>query len=86
MTKYDAEIEAQMQQYFQSLNQKEKRHYAGLEAMKLSHGGKKYIGDLLGISQYCIRMGILELTDPTINAQIPIGKQRRPGGGRKKKN
>jgi len=75
-----------MQLYFSGLSQKEKRHYAAVEATKLSYGGKKYIGELLGISQYCIRMGILELSNPTLYAQIPSGKQRRPGGGRKKKN
>ena len=85
MTKYNQEIELKMQQYFSSLNQKEKRHYAALESLKLSHGGKKYIGDLLGISQYCIRMGIKELNNSELKAQIPKGKQRRPGGGRKKK-
>jgi len=86
MTKYNQEIEAKMQEYFKGLNQKEKRQYSALEALKLGHGGNKYIGELLGISQYSIRMGKLELNNPEINAQIPIGKQRRPGGGRKKKN
>ena len=85
MQKYNQEIESKMQLYFLGLNQKEKRHYSAIEAEKLGYGGKKYIGELLGISQYCIRVGIKELNDPILYAQIPEGKQRRPGGGRKKK-
>jgi len=42
MKKYTEEIEFQMQEYFKRLNQKEKRQYSALEAMKLSRGGKKY--------------------------------------------
>jgi len=86
MTKYNQETEAKMQLYFSGLNQKGKRHYSAIEATKLGYGGKKYIGELLNISQYTIRMGIKELNDPILYAQIPVGKQRRLGGGRKKKN
>jgi len=85
MTKYNQEIEAKMQLYFSDLNQKGKRHYSAIEATKLGYGGKKYIGELLNISQSTIRMGIKELNDPILYAQIPVGKQRRLGGGRKKK-
>ena len=84
-TKYDADTVAKMQVYFQSLGQKDKRHYAGLEAQKLGWGGKTYISELLGISPFCIRQGQKELSDERLLSEIPPGKQRRPGGGRKKK-
>jgi len=86
VTKYNQEIEVAMQLHYSQLNQKDKRHYAAVEAMKLGYGGQKYISDLLGISPYCIRVGIIEISHPEILAEIPVGKQRRPGGGRKKKN
>jgi len=86
LTKYNQEIEAAMQLHYSQLNQKDKRHYAAVEAMKLGYGCQTYISDLLGISRYCIRVGILEISNPEILAEIPVGKQRRPGGGRKKKN
>lgn len=86
VTKYNQEIEAAMQLHYSQLNQKDKRHYAAVETMKLSYGGQSYISNLLGISRYSIRMGIIEIKHPEILAEIPVGKQRRPGGGRKKKN
>lgn len=86
MTKYNQEIETAMQLYSSQLKQKDKRHYAAVETMKLGYGGQKYISDLLDISPYCIRVGIIEISTPGILAEIPLGKQRRPGGGRKKKN
>ena len=85
MTKYNSEIEAQMSLCYSSLKEKEKRHYAAQEAEKLGYGGKKYIGSLLGLSQARIRRGIKELKDKSLFLEIPQGKQRREGGGRKKK-
>lgn len=85
MTRYNQEIEAQMKLFFLSLAEKEQRHYAAQEAKKLGWGGKSYISELFQISHYRIRMGEKELNDPSLYAEIPPGKQRRPGGGRKKK-
>lgn len=72
--------------YFTGLNEKDQRHYAAIEADKLGFGGQKYVGALFGISTFRIRSGIRELSDPRLLGQIPTGKQRRAGGGRKKKN
>lgn len=86
MTRYNQETEAQMCLFFSSLNEKQKRHYAAQESSKLGYGGKKYISTLLGISEARIRRGEAELTNKEKYAEIPIDKQRRQGGGRKKKN
>lgn len=86
MEKYSAEQEGLMKVYYNGLSQKDKRHYAALEASKLPYGGKKYIGDLLVISQATLRQGERELNTPALYAEIPLGRQRRKGGGRKKKN
>lgn len=85
MNRYTKEQENQMQLYYNGLSQKDKRHYAALEAGKLPYGGKKYIGNLLGISQPTIRRGEEELNNAKLYEEIPLGKQRRLGGGRKKK-
>lgn len=82
MTKYNQETEALMILFYSRLKEKEKRHYASLEAKKLGYGGKLYIGALLGISQKTIRKGDKELKDPKLYDEISIGKQRRLGGGR----
>lgn len=85
MTRYNQETEFKMVLHFNGLNEKNKRHYAALEAERLGYGGKKYISSLFQISEYRIRKGIKELNHPELLAQIPEGKQRRPGGGRKKR-
>lgn len=86
MERYSREQIGQMKLYYNGLSQKDKRHYAALEASKLPYGGKKYIGELLGISQATLRQGERELNNPVLYAEIPLGRQRRKGGGRKKKN
>ena len=73
-----------MVSFYKRLPEKERRHYAALEANKLVHGGKLYIGRLLGISQKTLRKGERELKQAELLAQIPQGRQRRTGGGRKK--
>lgn len=84
MKGYDRETEQLMLHYYSHLGEKEQRHYAALEAQKLGHGGKRYIGRLLGVSQKTLRKGERELKDPAYYSQVPPGRQRRVGGGRKK--
>lgn len=84
MIKYDQETEQLMQRYSRHLPERDRRHYAALEAQKLGHGGKRYIGHLLGVSQKTLRKGERELKDSTYYSQVPAGRQRRGGGGRKK--
>jgi len=86
MTKYNQETANKMCLHFTQLSEKDKRHYAAIEATKLGYGGIKYISNLFEISEYRIRTGIKELTNPELLDSIPKGKQRRLGGGRKKKN
>ena len=73
-----------MQLHFSRLSEKDRRQYAALEALKLDHGGVSYISRLLGIDRGSIIQGKKELTLLSEHQQIPPGKQRRPGGGRKK--
>ena len=85
MQKYSKDIEDQMLNYYSVLGEKSKRHYAALEAQKLGHGGKRYIGRLLGVSQKTLRKGTIEINNEELMLEIPEGKERRVGGGRKKK-
>jgi len=39
---YPPPIEQQMQRYYGSLSEKDRRRYAGIEAAKLGHGGIRY--------------------------------------------
>jgi hypothetical protein len=85
MAHYTAPIEQAIRNFYARLAEKDKRHYAALEAQKLGYGGKRYIGALLHISQRTLRKAQDELTQPELMGQIPPGRQRRIGGGRKKK-
>jgi len=86
MTRYSQEIEQKMKLFFAGLSEKDQRHYAAQEAIKLGWGGKSYISALFEISHHRIRRGEKELNDASVLAEIPENKQRRKGGGRKKKN
>ena len=48
-TKYSEEIENQMKAYFDTLNEKDRRGYAAIEAMKLGHGGTKLHKQCAGV-------------------------------------
>lgn len=84
MDHYSASIEQAIRNFYTRLAEKDKRHYAALEAQKIGYGGKRYIGSLLGISQKTLRKAHNELAKPELMNQIPPGRQRRVGGGRKK--
>ena len=77
---YPAEIETQMQRYYQSLSEKDRRRYAGIEAIKLGYGGISYIHRVLGCDYRTIKAGIAELKDDSSMDEVGI---RRHGGGRK---
>ncbi len=79
---YGREIERQLRQYYQSLSEKDRRRYAAVEAIKLGHGGTRYIAHVLGCDPQTVKDGQRELTqlpDDSAGARI-----RKPGGGRKK--
>ena len=82
---YKKEIEELMLNYFQDLNEPQKRQYAAIEVKKLSHGGLIYISRLLSISENTIKRGLKELEIPGYFSQFTNGKERKAGGGRKKK-
>jgi hypothetical protein len=84
--KYSQEAEKLMQLFYSRLSEKDRRHYAAMEAMKLGRGGTNYISELLGLDKASLIQGKKELTTPSELGQIPPGRQRRPGGGRKKKD
>jgi len=77
---YSPAIEEQMQRYYQSLSEKDRRRYAAIEAVKLGYGGISYIHRVLGCVRGSIRLGIAELSDPASMSEI---RQRTAGGGRK---
>ena len=62
MEAYTPEIEATMREFYTSLNERDRRRYAGLEALKLGHGGQHYIARVLGCSRRTVRKGAQEVS------------------------
>ena len=60
------------------LNEKQRRLYAGLESLKLGHGGDAHIASLLGIDPHTVARGRQELIDTDGGKD----KVRTEGGGR----
>lgn len=79
MTPYSSIIEQQMQRFYQSLNERDRRRYAAIEAVKLGHGGIAYVSGILGCDLGTVAKGIKELEAE----ELETGRQRQPGGGRK---
>jgi hypothetical protein len=61
------------------LNEKQRRLYAGLESLKLGHGGDAYIASLLGMDPHTVSKGRKELMAADLDA---AGRLRAPGAGR----
>lgn len=80
MQPYPAKVEQQMQRFYSSLSEKDRRRYAAVEALKLGWGGLSYIGQLLNCDDEAMQLGKREL-----EAQEPLseGRVRGQGGGRK---
>lgn len=90
MQTYAPEIEATMQAFYLSLNERDRRRYAGIEALKLGHGGRNYIAAVLECSRRTVRRGACEVSGlPSRTVMDQIGTPRKPqvrqaGGGRKR--
>ena len=65
---------------FQSTFRKDKRLYAGAEAVKLPYGGITYIAKLFGCDRKAVSRGIMELQGPDL---LDKDRIRKKGGGRK---
>jgi len=79
MVGYEKDIEIKMRRMFDSLSEKDRRRYAGIEAEKLGHGGIGYISELFDTDPKTVRRGKeeLELTETPVPDRI-----REVGGGR----
>jgi len=61
------------------LNEKQRRLYAGLESLKLGHGGDAHIASILGMDPHTVAKGRRELMDTDLTA---TDRLRAPGAGR----
>ena len=82
MRSYPAEIEQMMQQFYETLSEKDRRRYAAIEARKLGHGGVTYIARVLGCDRSTVQAGLKELSRLPEQGEM-VQRIRKPGGGRK---
>jgi len=73
------ELKAAIILFFSLLDEKQRRLYAGLESLKLGHGGDRQIADLLNMDVGTIARGRRQL----LQHDVEVERARRQGGGRK---
>ena len=64
--------------FFSTLDERQRRLYAGLESLRLGHGGDSRIGGLTGLDVHTIAKGRAEL----LERDVQLDRIRRPGAGR----
>ena len=78
----DVAVEKNMQDFYGTLSEKERRRFAAVQSRQLGYGGVKYIAEILACSRRTIERGLAELDD--LSNDPAAGRVRRPGAGRKK--
>src|ERR1019366_4048340 len=63
------------------LDERSRRLVAALESAAIGRGGVSAVSRATGMSRQVIRQGVAELSETGVH---PLGRVRRPGGGRKK--
>lgn len=73
------ELKAAIVLFGSLLDEKQRRLYAGLEAMKVGHGGDQQIAELLAMDPATVARGRREL----LSQDVELERVRRQGGGRR---
>jgi hypothetical protein len=73
------ELKAAILLFYSLLDEQQRRLFAGLESMKLGHGGDSVLAAFLGLDPHTVARGRQQLLDQ----QVTTGRTRRSGGGRK---
>jgi hypothetical protein len=73
------ELKAAIVLFFSLLDEQQRRLYAGLESLKMGHGGDTQIAQLLGLDVGTVARGRTAL----VQRDVQIDRVRRTGGGRK---
>jgi len=74
-----SEIKAALIIFLSTLNEKQRRLYAGLESLKIGYGGDKQIAELFGLDKKTIAKGRQEL----LSGEVENDTIRKSGAGRK---
>src|SRR5947209_10972916 len=73
-------LAAKFQAVFPHLDERQRRLLMGAEARALGHGGIRAVARAAGVREATVSLGVSELD----SGADPLGRARRPGGGRKR--
>jgi hypothetical protein len=73
------ELKAAIVLFSSTLDERQRRLYAGLESLKLGYGGDQRIAEFIGIDPHTVAKGRREL----LEQDLAIDRIRKAGGGRK---
>ena len=79
---YSEQVLQLMRDFYNRLPERARRCYAGIESLKLGHGGTIYVSEILKIDRKTVRRGRKEVLG--IIESVSNSRQRKVGGGRKK--
>ena len=79
--RFEPEIEERMRGFYQTLNEKDARRFAALEARQLGYGGVTYIAEGLGCAMRTIERAASERD--RLPEERAAGRVRAAGGGRR---
>ena len=74
------ELKAAILLFYSLLDEQQRRLFAGLESMKLGHGGDSILAEFLGLDPHTVARGRQQL----LEQKVSTGRTRRSGGGRKR--
>ena len=72
------ELKADILLFYGLLDEQQRRLFAGLESIRVGHGGDTLLGDFLGLDPHTVARGRQQLLDHNVVS----GRTRRVGGGR----
>src|SRR6476469_9400718 len=73
-------LAAKFEAIFPHLDERQRRLLMGAEARALGHGGIRVVARAAGVREATVSLGVDELD----SGAEPLGRARRPGGGRKR--
>jgi transposase len=77
---FEESLAAKFQVLFPHLDERQRRLLMGAEARILGHGGIRLVARAAGVREATVAQGVTELD----SGAEPLGRARRPGGGRKR--
>jgi Rhodopirellula transposase DDE domain len=73
-------LATKFQMLFPHLDERQRRLLMGCEARVLGHGGIRLVARAAGVAEGTVSRGVFDLEA----GEAPLGRVRRPGGGRKR--